>query len=615
MGLLARQLDLVKHDHLLTAWQVWQKDRKRQLTWVLFELEFISSDTRRLLEVLSRHHIAAHDNDVDESLAAVLALDGVPSSLHGLCALDPEIAPKLPPVMAMMNTKQVRVTPLESSVEFELPVEDPAQRYRILRPLAVGGVGSITLAEDSQLHREVALKEIQARIADDPVSRERFIQEAEITGQLEHPGVVPVYSLGMHADGRPFYTMRYVQGETFHAAIQRYHKTGGKRLPSQRKIEFRGLLTRFVAICEVVAYAHARGVIHRDVKPANVLLGNFGETLVVDWGLAKKLTPSKDAPAGTSTDLIRTATERDTTKTVMGQIVGTPAYMSPEQAGGHVDLMGPASDIYSLGATLYELLTGQAPFVTMSADMYLRIQRGEFPSPRQLKPDVPPALDAICRKALALKPADRYATAQELARDIERWLADAPVAVHTESLRERLSRWGRLHKVAIAEWTALVLTAIVALAINLYAMHQERVDRRQAQADLDIRTQELNRERARSETAAMDLRENLDILAEALIERGDHVRASRVAEDLVQLTRQPADSWRAAVILAQCSRLTAKEPETASEYGRRAVDHLRAAIHDGHPISRPLQSEPQFAPLRARPDFQELVRRTSPSKS
>lgn len=613
VGLLARQLDLVDHEALLTAWRYWRENRSRSLARILVELNHIQPDTRRFLEALSRHHLAAHDHDVGESLAAVLSLEAVPAALQALCAVDPEIAPQMPSVMAMLHTRQVRVEPLVSTAQIPVPIEMPAQRYTVLRPLAVGGVGSVALAQDSQLHREVALKEIQPRMADDPASRERFVQEAEITGQLEHPGVVPVYSLGMHADGRPFYTMRYVQGETLHAAIQRFHKTAANRNPTQRRLEFHSLLGRFVAVCEVIAYAHARGILHRDLKPSNVLLGKYAETLVVDWGLAKKIQPASVAPESNS-DLIRTTGDRDSTKTVMGQIVGTPAYMSPEQAAGQVGLLGPASDIYSLGATLYELLTGQAPFVKMTADVYLRIQRGEFPPPRQLRPDVPPPLDAICRKALALNPADRYATAQDLARDIERWLADAPVAVHRESLRERLGRWGRQHKVALAEWIALVVTALVALGINLYAMHQEREERRHAESALDTRTQELLRERARNDVARQNVRDGLMLLAATQLERRDHVRAAKTADDLVRLTQQSDDAWRAGGILAQCAKLSEKDAALAENYAARAVEFLRSAFAKGYRPETPIQDDPELAPLRARADFRELVQHVEPAR-
>ena len=195
-------------------------------------------------------------------------------------------------------------------------------------------MGEVFVAEDAELHREVALKEIQPHQADHPDSRARFVVEAEITGGLEHPGIVPVYSLGRHADGRPYYAMRLVRGQTLLEAIRKFHEPDGPAAadPRARHRELRRLLTRFVAVCEAIAYAHSRRVVHRDLKPRNILLGRFGETLVVDWGSAKAI----DDPDPDSTALderpIRPASGWGIEATIEGRTVGTPAYMPPEQA-------------------------------------------------------------------------------------------------------------------------------------------------------------------------------------------------------------------------------------------------------------------------------------------
>jgi serine/threonine protein kinase len=161
-------------------------------------------------------------------------------------------------------------------------------RFKSLRPFAKGGLGEVFVAIDGELKREVAVKQIQSRFADDPTSRSRFLREAAVTGSLEHPGIIPVYGLGSYPDGRPYYAMRLVRGETFQAAIDRYHaSTASGSRTAETAIALRRLLTRFVDVCNAVNYAHARGVVHRDLKPQNIMLGPFGETLVVDWGLAK----------------------------------------------------------------------------------------------------------------------------------------------------------------------------------------------------------------------------------------------------------------------------------------------------------------------------------------
>src|SRR5262249_2666427 len=157
-------------------------------------------------------------------------------------------------------------------------------RFRILRPHAKGGLGQVSVALDRELDRPIALKEIQDRHADDPASRARFVQEAEITGKLEHPGIIPVYGLGQDASGRPFYAMRFIEGDSLGQAIAAFHTDEAlQKDPARREARLRELLRRFTDVCNAVAYAHSRGVLHRDLKPGNIMLGPYGETLVVDW--------------------------------------------------------------------------------------------------------------------------------------------------------------------------------------------------------------------------------------------------------------------------------------------------------------------------------------------
>jgi serine/threonine protein kinase/formylglycine-generating enzyme required for sulfatase activity len=341
----------------------------------------------------------------------------------------------------------------------------PHQRFRILRPHARGGLGEVFVARDQELNREVALKEIQERHAGHPESRARFLLEAEVTGALEHPGIVPVYGLGRYADGRPFYAMRFVQGDSLKDAIDAFHQADrhGRSL-SERSLALRQLLRRFLDVCNAIAYAHSRGVLHRDIKPANVMLGKFGETLVVDWGLAKVLD---GAGAAAIEGPLVPKRGGDAAMTQAGAAMGTPAYMSPEQAAGRLDQLGPASDVYSLGATLYCLLTGQPPFAGGDVGAVLaRVQRGDFPRPRQLNRRVPAVLEAVCLKAMANKPQDRYATSHELAEEIEHWLGDEPVRAFREPWTATVGRWVRRHQTPVAGVGALLLTGLIALGIS-----------------------------------------------------------------------------------------------------------------------------------------------------
>lgn len=357
-------------------------------------------------------------------------------------------------------------------------------RFHVLHVHAKGGLGQVSVAQDGELHREVALKEIQDQHADDRDSRQRFLQEARITGKLEHPGIVPVYGLGHYPDGRPFYAMRFIKGDSLKEAIEHFHKpTNPPRDAAAHSLELHKLLRRFMDICNAIAYAHSRGVLHRDLKPGNVMLGQFGETLVVDWGLAKSVDQSGASSGGDTP--APAAFAGDATATQMGQAVGTPQFMSPEQAAGQLDRLGPASDVYSLGATLYCLLTGRVPFEARDVGEVLRkVQAGDFAPPRRVHPSVPRALDAICRKAMALAPEDRYASAQALAEDIDKWLADAPVSAWREPWHIRLRRWVVRHRTLVTSCASAAVVGVISLTIVLLLVRasQERELNRLARA-------------------------------------------------------------------------------------------------------------------------------------
>ena len=347
------------------------------------------------------------------------------------------------------------------------------QRFRVLRPHAQGGLGAVFVALDAELNREVVLKQILDQHADNPVSRQRFVLEAEVTGGLEHPGIVPVYGLGTYHDGRPYYAMRFIRGDTLKDSIAAFHADLGLKSDSgRRSLELRQLLRRFVDVCNAIEYAHGRGVLHRDIKPANIVVGKHGETLVVDWGLAKPLGHGDAGSAAGERTLVPSSSS-GTADTLQGSTLGTPAYMSPEQAAGDVENLSQRSDVYSLGATLYCLLAGMPPFAGDAAETLRAVQKGDFRPPRKLDPSIDRGLEAACLKAMALQPSQRYPTARALAEDVERWMADEPVSALCESLLERARRWARKHRPAVAAAAGLLITATIALAIGTVLITRE----------------------------------------------------------------------------------------------------------------------------------------------
>lgn len=342
-----------------------------------------------------------------------------------------------------------------------------AARYVDLAPHARGGLGEVFTAYDRELHRVVALKRIRSDHARDSRSQRHFLVEAEVTARLDHPGVVPVHSLFRDDADLPCYTMRFIEGQTLDDAINTHY--AGPPEP----VAFRRLLQSFIQVCETVAYAHSRGILHRDLKPQNIMLGKFGETIVVDWGLAKVVgrpaEESPNSPEGT----LRLVGDSSLDRTAMGDAVGTPAYMSPEQAAGRWDVINAASDLYSLGAVLYAILTGGPPLRGDNwPEIQQKIQRGDFSHPRVVNPATPRALEAVCLRAMAMKPEDRYPSARALADELERWLAGEPVQAYPEPVADRLRRWAKRHQVLVTNG-AFAIVVLIALTWGLSIMNAE----------------------------------------------------------------------------------------------------------------------------------------------
>ena len=346
-------------------------------------------------------------------------------------------------------------------------------RFEIISAHAQGGLGEVLLAEDRQLNREVALKRIREKWSDNEHARIRFQLEAEITGRLEHPGVVPVYALGTRADGEVYYAMRFIRGKSLEDTLNEFHQSIAQHPDGFQSSDFRNLIRRFVDVCNTISYAHSRGIIHRDLKPANIMLGKYGETLVVDWGLAKQVGVEEETPNPAAESLILSDSGSGSAPTQFGSAVGTPQYMSPEQATGRLDHMGPSTDVFGLGATLYHVLTNTPPQQEDSVERVLdRVEHGDYRLPSTVNASVPKPLEAICCKALSVRPSERYATPTKLAEDIERWLADEPIAVHSDPIQVRAARWVRKNQTLAATTAVAMVLLIVASFLGSFAWTQ-----------------------------------------------------------------------------------------------------------------------------------------------
>lgn len=272
-------------------------------------------------------------------------------------------------------------------------------KYTFVKELGRGGMGTVYLAEDRELNRLVAIKVLNTPDVTEDL-RNRMVREAQIIARLEHPGIVPVHDVGVLPDGRVFYAMKFVRG----SRLDEY---------AAQNSSIRDRLRKFQAVCDAVAFAHAHGVIHRDLKPQNIMIGSFGEVLVLDWGVAKVFTPQINANfRGSISENPRQSASHET---IDGIVIGTRDYMSPEQARGEISQLDERADVYSLGAVLHFLLKDQ--------------------------PKVNKAAKAICSKARATAKEDRYSTASELSADIGRLLDAEPVSAYQESAIEKLSRW------------------------------------------------------------------------------------------------------------------------------------------------------------------------------
>jgi serine/threonine-protein kinase len=462
-GVLALQADLIDNQQFIDGCGAWAARKDVALADLLMERGWLTPEAKTHVEFLLQAKLKKHQGDVHASLAAALG----PQVRHSLAGLQD----------ADIQQTCADLPPADPSSTTDYHAEARG-RYQLLRLHATGGLGQVWLARDGDLGREIALKELKPERSSQLATRVRFLEEAQITGQLEHPSIVPVYELVPRESPSPFYTMRFIRGRTLREASAAYHEK--RRTGGAGPLELRQLLGAFVSVCNAVGYAHARGVIHRDLKGQNIALGDFGEVMVLDWGLAKVMgegaarqnRPKGTKDGGPKEELPPLAAPKFGTldspreATLAGKALGTPSYMAPEQAQGRVDLIDARSDIYGLGAILFEILTGKPPHAGQNPEEVLRhIIHSDTPRAKAFEPSVPPALDAICAKAMAKERQERYDTATALAEDIQRFLADEPVRAWPDPWKVQLRRWVRRHRTSVTAAAAALLVAMISLGL------------------------------------------------------------------------------------------------------------------------------------------------------
>lgn len=441
----------------------------------------------------------------------------------------------------------------------------PTGKFRVSTELRIGdfhaegGLGQVWTSTDS-FGRTLALKVIKPARARDPLVRRRFLQEARLTARLTHPSIVTVHGAGTNERDEPFYSMNFVDGVTLESVIETRTKTTVQ------------LLQSFIDVCNAIQYAHEKNVIHRDIKPNNILLGTHGETTVVDWGLARFVD---DAGEASEDSTIAESASTLSPMTQHGSRLGTPQYMSPEQASENsAAVVGPLSDVYSLGATLYAILTGKAPFDgSDTKEICEKVQRGDFVPPSQIEPATPRALEAICLKAMAVVPTDRYESAEHLRQDIDRWLEDRPVTAYVEPWSAKAGRWLKRHRTFASVSLATVLVATLALGIELSRARAANSDLEQVNRELQERVHQLA-------TAQQNLARELYDRRDLPRSLGEFSVALQLREQLY--AAQPTDVRRFELVEAWGSVALAqhksKNLRSATESYKVALEHLNQLL-------------------------------------
>jgi serine/threonine protein kinase/formylglycine-generating enzyme required for sulfatase activity len=468
------------------------------------------------------------------------------------------------------------------------------KRYAVIREIARGGMGKVIEVEDNDLRRSVALKVLRKEMLDRKDLVERFLEEAQITGQLEHPNIVPVHEIGVDGRGNLYFTMKLVEGEELSSIFKRLRK---KDPSAEQAYPITRLVDIFIKVCEGVAFAHSRGVIHRDLKPANIMVGRFGEVQIMDWGVAKIVGRKEDTA---DRAVVSDRRDDDAARTMVGSILGTPSYMSPEQARGEVNTMGPEADIFSLGVIMYEMLALVTPWTAQTSAQVLQ-QVKEFdpdpPSKREPERKIPAELEKLAMKCLEKAPHKRIGTAAELIDNLRSWQEGGTLAAVNYSIGQLIGKWISRHKVGLI----MILLVVGALGIGGFFAFQAARKATLDSANELVLTADTFTNRARKELQNKNFEEADKLSAEALqkyesalFTLGEDAaalegkeRAAKINSDAkVQLTIAENEKNRAA-------QQKQAEEEFAAALGA-AVTALAAAREIENAGSEPLSKQKQL---------------------
>jgi WD40 repeat protein/formylglycine-generating enzyme required for sulfatase activity/serine/threonine protein kinase len=525
---LGLQLGIIAKDKVIRAFTEWLFDKARPLGEILVHQKAITPEQRKTLESAVTAHIQQEGGE-QKALASLNHVKDLESDLDHLAdndlnqTLDGAVTQRklmgLDVLFSQSHDSESSSTNKKGS--FSGPEGKQTDRFERQHFLDSGNLGEVFFSKDTELNRTVVTKYIRPEMSGDTFKQALFHLEGEVTGALEHPSVVPVYGLGKDTKGRIYYAMRYIRGKKLSRVIAEYHR----KEAGLKQEALTGLLQNFQAVCLAIEYAHSKGVLHCDIKPDNIMIGDFGEVFVVDWGLVvvcgdvkgpsdmhdmETLDPGVIPPYKPS-ELASSGLheQQGGSRRAVG---GTPAYMAPEQftatMSEDISLVTPKADIYALGSTLYHILTGKAPHlpkegVKESPDaFYFRITTGMIPPPREKDASIPKLLEQIVLKAMQVEPSDRYVSARELAEDIKRYVSDEPVHAYQESGLEKFRRWIRKNRAFVGAAMVMLLLATMG-AMGLWvvtATERDRANQQTKIAESEKKKGDVERDRANQET-------------------------------------------------------------------------------------------------------------------